>query len=605
MNLIERLSQKQQFKVIITISIILYTINLILISKNIATDYEDSIYSNIPMIAWIFLLLSIICGISLITIFNKQDSYWLAGLAIILLNNMLVLLLPVLKGYVYYGRYDPLTHIGWTIDILSYGYFDKENFYPITHVLFSEIALIANIVPIRLFSYMPVFFNILFVLFIHLFSKTILNKKEEVLIATAAGGTLLLWGYHTQIVPNGIADFFYPLFMAIFYLRNKKKSFNYNILLLILIVLFPFLHPIITFGLIFTIIMFKLSLSVIEISNRKQKIEFSRLQKETTSPLLISVVIFIAWMSTFWIWGQKIRTIVESLWGEVTTSPIKEMTDSLNKIDLRGIDVFELFLKMYGHTLIFIIFSSFASLIIIKEILRNRKYELQNQFSSVLIFSGFILLYFLFLLVPVGFIGIQRVRSYPAIISIILGSFGIYKFIKVKFNKKKYITILAISIILIVPMGIGIFNVFDSPYIHRPNQQITNAEIDGYKWTFNHKNPDIAVSAVMSAQPYRFVDILWGVKARNIRDDVKEYGIGPEGTIPDHFNYTNHTTAGSSYSTNSYILLSEFDKHLYTGVWKAVGRYNYTDFERLSYDPTMQKIYSNGGFDTWTVKSLQ
>ncbi len=598
-----RFSQKHLFKIVISILIILFLINVILISKNRVTGYEDSIYSNIPLIVWIFLFLSIICGISLMTIFNRRESYWLAGLAIILLNNMLVLLMPVLKGYVLYGKYDPLTHIGKIKDILSYGYFEKDNFYPITHVLFSEIALIANIPPTSLFNYMPVFLSMLFVLFIHLAAKAVFNNKEQVLIATASGGTLILWGYHTQIIPNAIADFFFPLVIAMFYLRNRKKSFNYNVLLLILIVLFPFLHPITTFALIFTIGMFKLSLRVMEISNKEHKKSFSKLRQRATVPILINFIVFVAWISTFWVWGAKIREISYWLWGEVTTTPINEMANTLNKIGLSGTDVLELFFKLYGHIFIFVIFSAFASLRIIKEILRNRKYEFQNHFSLVVIFIGFILLFLGLLLVPVE--TLLRVLSYTAIISIILGSFGIHEFIKVKLNKRKYIALLAISIILIVPMGIGIFNVFESPYILRPNQQITLAEMDGYKWTFGHKNPEIIVSTVMSAQPYRFVDALWGVKARKNRSDVKDYLPGKEATIPDHFNYTSYTTVGSSYSSDGYILLSESDKHMYTEVWKVIGRYNYTDFEKISYDLTMQKIYSNGGFDTWMVKSLQ
>ncbi len=599
----ERLLQNHLLKIVILILFIDLLI-IYLISRHRATGYEDSIYANIPAIVWILLFLSIICGISLMTIFNKRDSYWLIGLVIILLNNMLILLLPVLKGYVFYGKYDILTHIGLTKDILSYGYFEKENFYPITHVLFSEIALIANIPPMSLFSYMPVFFSMLFILFIHLFAKAILNKKEQVLIATASGGVLLLWGYHTIVVPNGIADFFYPLFMAVFYLRNTKKSFNYNVLLLILVLLFPFLHPLTTVALVFTIIMFKLSFHIIELSNVGHKEIFSKLRQRATVPLLVNLIVFIAWISTFMVWEQTIRDIFTWLLGEVTVTPINAMADTLNRIELTGIGVLELYLKLYGHILIFIILSAVASLIIIKEFFQNRNYEFQKQFSLVVIFIGFILFLFWLLLVPMGF-GALRLMSYLAIISIILGSFSLHEFIVVKFNKRRYIAPLAILIILVIPMGIGIFNVFDSPYILKPNLQITNAEMDGYKWAFDHKDPDITVSAVISAQPYRFVDALWGVKARMNRNDVKEYGSGPEATIPDHFNYTNYTTVGSSYSADGYILLSEYDKHLYTEVWKVIGRYNHTDFERISYDPTMLKIYSNGGFDTWIVKSLQ
>ena len=595
-----RFSQEQQLKILLIILIVLFLSNIILISRNRVTGYEESIYSNIPAIVWVFLFFSIICGISLITGFTGMDNYRLAGLVILFSNNMLVLMLPVLKGYVFFGRGDPLTHIGMVKDILSYGVFEKDNFYPITHVLFSEVVLIANILPMALFEYMPAFFNILFMLNMYFFAKTVFIKREHIMIATATGGILLLGSFHAQIIPNAIANFFYPLFIAIFFLRNSKKSSTYSFLLLILIVLLSFLHQLSTVALIFTIVMFKLSLFVMERLNPDQKEIFGELRQRATIPLLLAIIIFVTWITAFAIWGMTVRSIFKWLWGEVTTTPINAMVSDLIKIDIGGIDFLELYLKLYGHLLILIIFSIIASLMIIKKTI-HRKYEYQHLFSLVIIFIGFILFLLWLLIVPMGF-GALRILAYLAIIVTILGSFGMYELIKI--NTKKYMASLIILIIFTVCFGIGLFNVFDSPYIFKPNAQITQAEIDGYKWTFDNKNPGIAVSAFMSEQPYRFVDALWGIKARVERGDVRAYGIGPEGIIPDHFNYTNYTTLGSSYSRDKYILISEYDRHLYTGVWKVIGRYNNSDFEKIVSDPSMQKIYSNGGFDTWIVKSL-
>lgn len=603
MKHLERIPQEQQFKAIVIISIILFLLNIILISRNRVIGYEVSIYYNIPTIVWVFLFLNIACGIGLMIFFYRRDVYWLAGLIILFSNNILVLMLPILKGYVFFGKGDPLTHVGMVKDILFYGVIGKDNFYPITHILFSEIALIANILPMALFKYMPVFFNMLFMLSMYLFAKTIFQKKEHILIATASGGILSLGSFHTNVLPNGIANFLYPLFMAIFFLRNSRKSFNYNFLLLILVVLLPFLHPLTTVALIFTIVAFKLSLYMMGMLNTEQKKSFGKIRKRATVPLLLTLIIFVTWITTFVVWGQTIRSIFSWLWGEITTTPLDAMANTLDKIDIRGGDFLELYIKIYGHLLIFIILSIIASSIIIKNILRQRKYEFQNLFPLTVIFISFVLFLFWLLLVPMGF-GSLRVVAYLAIIAMMLGSFGMYELTKTKFNTKKYMASLTIFIILIVSFGIGVFNVFDSPYILKPNPQINQAEIEGYKWTFDNKNPEIAVSAFMSTQPYRFVDALWGKKARINRSDVKAYGIRGEDVIPDHFNYTNFTTLGSSYSSDKYVLISEYDKHLYTGVWGVVGRYNNSDFKKIVNDPTMWKIYSNGGFDTWIAKSV-
>lgn len=599
------ITHRNILKIYIIISIFLCFVSLTLILKNGAIGYEDSIYSNIPKIVWLLIFLNIFFGINLITTFHKKNGYWLAGLFFLISNNILVIMLPVLKGYYFYGRADTLSHIGWIKDTIFYGFFERNNFYPITHVLFSEISIITNIFPMDVFKYMPLFFYMLLVLFIHLFAKAILVKKEQVLLATASGGILFLWGYHTNMVPNGLANFFYPLFIAIFYFRNTKKSFNYNVLLLIIIALFPFFHPLPTIALILTIIIFKFSLRILEKSSKNNGENiFIQIRKSATIPLQFSIILFVAWISSFWWWSENIRDIIDWYQGEITSLPINTMAVNLNKIELSYIDTLELFIRMYGHILIFIIFSVIVSLKIIKEVLQNRKYEFQDHFSLIVIFYGLTIFMALLLIAPVSF-GSLRMMSYPAFIAIILGSLGIYEFSKVKFINKKYIAPLTISIILIVPMGIGMFNIFESPYIFQPNLQITHAEIDGYKWTFINKNPEVSVSAIMSEQPFRFVDALYGVKARNNYIGLNADGSLSEIIIPDHFDYANYSKVGYSYSEDSYILLSEYDKHLYTNVWKVIGRYNYTDFKRITDDSTMYKIYSNGGFDTWKVKSLK
>lgn len=72
---------------------------------------------------------------------------------------------------------------------------------------------------------------------------------------------------------------------------------------------------------------------------------------------------------------------------------------------------------------------------------------------------------------------------------------------------------------------------------------------------------------------------------------------------PYHFNYTESPTLGTSYTTDRYLILHALDKVLYEKVYPELREFRFvpSDFEKLERDPSVAKLYSNGGLDVYFI----
>ena len=110
------------------ISILLFaslTAAIILISRYPVTGFELCIFSAIPPLAWILLIIPIIGGIGIIVHQinkDKDGGIWWIGLFLILLSNIVIILLQHIRGFAISGHTgDQLSHLGKVIDILKTG----------------------------------------------------------------------------------------------------------------------------------------------------------------------------------------------------------------------------------------------------------------------------------------------------------------------------------------------------------------------------------------------------------------------------------------------------------------------------------------------------
>jgi hypothetical protein len=76
--------------------------------------------------------------------------------------------------------------------------------------------------------------------------------------------------------------------------------------------------------------------------------------------------------------------------------------------------------------------------------------------------------------------------------------------------------------------------------------------------------------------------------------------------LPDHLGYDENVTAARTFD-RSYLVTQEYDLEYYTADYFTPAQqrerfvYGRADIERLRRDPTVGKIYANGGFESWYV----
>ena len=73
-------------------------------------------------------------------------------------------------------------------------------------------------------------------------------------------------------------------------------------------------------------------------------------------------------------------------------------------------------------------------------------------------------------------------------------------------------------------------------------------------------------------------------------------------SIPAHFGYDRHLTLADWYSADTYLVFVERDKIIQEVLPEVPAfKFNPGDFEELAHDRNVDKLYTNGGFDTYLI----
>lgn len=594
-------------KIIASISFLLLTSALLVIRNSPATGYEASIYTSTPPLVWVFLIVSIGIGVYLIvhqafTKESERSSWWLIGFVIIILANLILTSLGSLRGY-FFARGDLLTHVGYEMDIISTGYLSQENFYPILHILATQIALISNISPIILMNYLGNFFSIMCMVYIYILAKTIWRNRGQVLVVTASSAVLLLSINNIYARPNNSALLMLPLiFFLYFKVSQQKLSPTFRIMFLLLVILFAYFHPIIAFVLMATYIVLELSKVGFDLIATAKKPNLSRkpflqlMQQVSVIPTLIALVTLLTWFMSYALFEATVHSTIDWFSGEAIHNPTSQALTSMAKIGRHGFGVVGMLFRMLGHNFIFFLFSVVAIVMILRRVLSSPEDSWRNPFMLVV------------WLIPMGLLNIavyfapdlfswDRIFQMIALLSTIFVGFVLYEI----FNRPRFfiLKVIPVTIIITTLAAVGVSNLYRSHYIGQPTLQVTQMEMHGWRWFFDHKDSEVKTTTLLTPSK-RFADAILGTdRARGRKDVPREYTY--EGGVPDHFNYTHYSTLGESYETNRYMVVSQWDRSLYTEVWTLVGRFTNDDFARLEDDPTVHKLYSNGDVDVWRI----
>jgi hypothetical protein len=575
-----------------------------LIASNTINGYELSIYSSLIPATFILLLTPISGGIGIILYsLYKKDNYWKIGLVLVVISNLIIVLLPYLQGYVFSDGGDHLTHLGFIKDILNTGQFDITNFYPVIHVFGAQLSMVSNVSAEAIINFLGPLFYLLFIVFTYILSRELLSRPLAVLAANAS--TILFGYYYHEVFPMGFAFMLIPLILFLYFRNLRQPTFAIRFILILMLILLVFLHLIASFIvtallLIIEIVNFVLNRFSLE-KKEPAKITVGQI-KFNSSYILISLFCFVLWIwYRFYIWNETVYNV--ALWfnTELFTMSMTSIAQiSLNKLGLNLLGQLFLFIKIYGHTFLFLLLSVFA----IGHIFRNR-FILKREDSRRLIaysciFVVLVAIWLVDLRRPLTTLESGRLISsifavFPILVGIALDKIGEFSKYYNEYDVLKPLQITDLkpfirgTFIWVLITGsslIGIISVYPSPIIYQPNQGISHASFNSEAWLVQKGAPQLNVFLLYSPPTLRIANAIWGTNAT-------EYPKSNEKSIEDHFGYNQHQAVGEKISGNMYMFITSETRLLYTRLWPQVGRFTEEDYLKLKDDNTVNLIYNN------------
>jgi len=577
-----------------------------------ASSYELSIYWSLSLGFWLFIITSILISIGIIiisAIFRINKTYWKLGILSLFISYLIILILPTFRGYVLYGRgsWDILSHIGWTKSILYTKHIDIDDFYPVVHILLAELKYISNL-PLNIGSLLiSSYFSLLYIVFILVCSKTISKTENQMLFILALASPLFFSFYHISIYPSLLSFFTVPLILYLFHKIESEnfKKIKFAIIEIIMIFLIIFFHPMTAIIVLVIMFVFKI-LEFIQIYYFKitRKFNFIKL-------LLLTVGLF-AWVFSFYRGLKYIKRVhTWLLYGTQYPSLMISYTSLASQINLNTSQIIWLISIKYGGVFLYLILSILCLMYVVKRVITGKL----NTFHFEFVY-GFQFIVGLFFAIAL-FIGYSvefnplRIIRYPLLMAIFLCGITLYDFfnfniLKSRNSKRtKYIIVIFILAIVWLSTIMGIFNLYPSPLIYEPNQQLTKKENEGTRWFLEKRNTAIELTAT-AFNLRKYENYYFGFTLAR-----KNRGPWNPNPIPSHFGYDIHKTSLDNILEKSceYIITFEYNKKAYLAFPKniqpLVHKYLNNDFKLLHLDNSVNKVYENTGFECWLINSFQ
>ncbi len=585
-KLISFFSSKYLFIIVFIINNILFSICLVTIGRTSpASGYEQSIYLAYPYYFWMFMLLNLMLSILLIfvtALLKIKKNYWFYSLLIILVTYFIIFMLPYFRGYIFFGRGggDIFFHIGWAKTIINTGNLSNYDLYPVIHiimVIFSYLGLSLNIGA----TFLPAIFAILNIIFIFLLSRIISDNREQSLFILIFATPLLLSVYSSNIYPAVFSVYMIPLILFIIFQRYlKDQKLSYALLLIILAILIVFFHPISTVILIIILI----TLALLDVLLKKQKNYVS------VSLFLIILVPFTLWILSFENTKKVIHQIYYWLFYDLQVNPADLQFDILNKAQLSLIQIINISFRSYGQVFIYLITAAIFTCIVLFYL---KKYK-NNKNNYIILFAILFIISIIFSFIELFKLRLEsepiRILRLSILMAIILNGLVYYRLIVNTKNIKKVAISIGLIISVYLCVYIGVFSLFNSPWIYDDNKQFSHMESAGMQWYFFNAN----LGSILYANELntdKYYCYFFG---------FQDISLNSAKLIPSHFGYDSNNRF---LKTKCYMIIGSYMLNTYKVYpiyeWNKVSQYLPNDIYKLENDNSVDKIYENNELEVW------
>ncbi len=561
-----------------------------------AHGYEIDIYSIYPWFFWALIICSLFMGAA-VMIFSKSRINITYGFIIMVITNLILLSLQFVRGYFFFGGGDIFTHVGFVRDLKVYGHVASTNFYPNQHILtlvLHEINFISIEMSIRLLS--PIFY-ILFISTLFIFLRKYPTKKFK--YCMVIGALLLFTSEHLSPIPNILSFLYIPLILFLLSKIDVSTSkIKFNILLFMIVLSAIFFHPITSLYIIGVLILFKITSHItVRFWNSNQNLPYLNI---TT---ISSIGAWLGWHLGFSSIRRGIRTTIYSIIYEPGLNPrAEDYTETLGMFDIHILDIGRKFIFDYGIlsilfllSLFYLIYMSFINKTITKFVKQRKTLFL---ITSVFIFTTWATINFF-----ADFVSFTRVFKLIILFSFLLVGFVVsynidYRLLFNIRHKNMHLTIL--SFLVVVLILISVFGVYPSPISFSSNRQVSEQENHGMRWFFESHN-DERLTWEEGIRQRRWADFIYGLEGEDRPDNIRR-----DPNVKNHYGYLEHERMAVNYT--GYFIKTDIHMLTYRYIfsdYEQYWRFNESSDERFERDRSVNKIYDNGFFTSYTIEGIE
>lgn len=551
-----------------------------------ATGFETSIYEPYPLAFWLsFHLCTALVVVVLLSSATSGRSYYGRALTILSANYGILLFLPTFRGYQLQdaGTGDLLVHLGHVRGILETGEVPGV-WYPFEHVLVALIGVFG--VPLKesgiLFTWV---FLVAFVATTGLFVRSLTRHRFGLVAGSAAAIPILMGTFVRGALPAIFSLFLFPALLLFVDRFRRTVDRRYLGLLCLTAIAVVFFHP------LTAVLMVLLLASTAAFGHLYGKVSERQVRVTGWNVALASVPVMFVWYAGFGKTWFMLETILTDLFGG---SPSPTGSTVSESVELTTVQIAIRFVQLYGAVFVYLIIAALFTIIVVYSVVwRRAKYPetyLTMQFGIGFVLAAVFMAFPLEAMMPI------RNSRYMILMAVFLTAVVLVWTVSTDVRWGRAVAVvLAIAIVVSAVLSVGM--------VYKPNGHLTESTFEGVDHTIEYHDPSVDVHALkLNTNVDRYV--------RSTQSQaVPPYYFESDGTfIPPRLGYGENETAAETFG-GAYLVTREYDTEFYTASYFFPRQqanmfvYDESDTERLRGDPTVDRMYDNGGFEGWRVNA--
>ncbi|USZ69744.1 hypothetical protein NGM10_16735 (plasmid) [Halorussus salilacus] len=568
-----------------------------------APTYEISVYDSYGPAFWALLLAAVFLGQVVVFESGRSEDphpYWKWGFALVVAASVVLLSIPALR-YHLFARGDMLTYIGMIREIADLGTLPRNNYYPNVHLLALTLSDATGIDPSKVINVVPPVVSIFYVVSMYPLLTALFSDGRKALLVLPFA-SLPLFGFdHVFFHPSVVAFMLLPFVLALLFRSYGGRSrYRFKLLLLVAMVALVFYHPAVTVFVVGILVLLKLSFLV----GRRTGEGFTGRETTSLTAASLGFVLFFSWYYSFEsIIGSTlgvVYTLVGVSEGSSTFDNISGVfgrtSPDLVDVALTGIYTYGMVGAVVGMGLLFL---SYYALLIVRD---------ERRFDPVEAFLGATLVVFtvggaiaFFVDVVLDFYRIVRYALFAGSVLIGIGFYTLFERVDCETASRNLRRLLYVSFVVFA--FLSVFLLYGSPLANDSSSQITQAEVEGMDWLFEHRNRTLLIDQ-LGIDQYRMYNFhrsteVWG---ENVRREVPP--------PPMHFDYRNASdeeVPSWAATDRRYLVATKLGRTKnprFYPQYRDFWRHSPEDFERLERDPAVAHVYDDGTLDTYVVRDV-